>query len=421
KRRTVILVPNISRAASAGIGARQKAYLLRDPQAFESIQIAKLQHKQIVEALMKGDFVALGRLEWEYTENRAKIHADAVPDEMRSLFNWLLGKEALVVGGNTVAPQPEKPLILGGELAGSMGTGASASLLASDFGLEAAADGRSTRLESALSLAIEKAPYFSNAYRRYFRLSDKGPEIEIVQRLSTKDETKKPDNNKPAVPDTELEAIIADVAATTGTMSLHLASRYAEAKVLNGFVVVMKENLPESVTGAKGGLIDPILRHEYQRMQQEIGKLFAGSARGLLKANKDNFAKTVSEALGRGLKVIVLDDGELTGEAKLGNIPGAVPGVNCCAINAEKDTDPTAVPFVNLNAMAMMGVGILTEDGPLFKLAYRTFRGKDYAAGILDFADKSFWAVVSVLPRHVPLTNALGVNERARKLFAAAA
>ncbi|MDD5136292.1 MAG: hypothetical protein PHN63_02960, partial [Candidatus Omnitrophica bacterium] len=303
KRRTVILVPNISRAASAGIGARQKAYLLRDPQAFESIQIAKLQHKQIVEALMKGDFVALGRLEWEYTENRAKIHADAVPDEMRSLFNWLLGKEALVVGGNTVAPQPEKPLILGGELAGSMGTGASASLLASDFGLEAAADGRSTRLESALSLAIEKAPYFSNAYRRYFRLSDKGPEIEIVQRLSTKDETKKPDNNKPAVPDTELEAIIADVAATTGTMSLHLASRYAEAKVLNGFVVVMKENLPESVTGAKGGLIDPILRHEYQRMQQEIGKLFAGSARGLLKANKDNFAKTVSEALGRGLKV----------------------------------------------------------------------------------------------------------------------
>lgn len=194
EKRTVVFVPGIPRAASKGIGARQNAYLLREPRSFASIQTAKLQHKQIVEALIRGDLAALGRLEWEYTENRAKIHADALPDEMRALFSWLLGKEDLTIGGKSIAPKFKNPLILGGELAGSMGTGASAPFIASDFGLVIASDfglertvGRNTRLDAALAMVIEKAPYFKDAYLRYLKISDKGPGSEIYDSPKTEE------------------------------------------------------------------------------------------------------------------------------------------------------------------------------------------------------------------------------------------
>jgi galactose mutarotase-like enzyme len=180
ERRTFVFAPGISRAASAGIGARQNAYLLREPDALAAIKKAMIQHEEIMAALVKGDFAVLGRLEWEYTENRAKIHADALPDEMRTLFNWLMGKEDLVVrkdeasGGSIRLTRPPKPLILGGELAGSMGTGAASSLIASDFGLETNKSGE-TELEAALKQVIRLSPYFKNAYLRYLRMSPEGP------------------------------------------------------------------------------------------------------------------------------------------------------------------------------------------------------------------------------------------------------
>jgi len=197
EKRTVIFVPGIPRAASAGIGARQNAYLLREPNAFEAIQLAKEQHRQTLEALRAGDFTRLGQLQWEYTENRAKIHADALPDEMRTLFNWLLGKEALTIGGKVFAPRVEKPLILGGELAGSMGVGSSASLIASDFGLKKA-DSEHTKLELALGAAMKNAPYFKNAYLRYLQTSDKGPGSVTLKGVA--DET--PDNIDREIQDT---------------------------------------------------------------------------------------------------------------------------------------------------------------------------------------------------------------------------
>jgi hypothetical protein len=441
ERRTLIFVPGISRAASAGIGARQKAYLLRDPISFASLLIAKIQHKQIAEALRKGDFATLGRLEWEYTDNRSKVHADAVPDETRSLFNWLLGKGNLTIEGREIASKFEKPLILGGELAGSMGTGSAASLIASDFGLEII-NGQNTRVEAALALAIEKSSYFKQAYLRYLKISDKGPESGISDlpetpalaspvsaapantstKMNTRNPLVSPDISQDIQAKLSMTALVEDVQASTVEMSTHLSIQFKDANALSGFVVVMKEGLPESVAG-KDGVLGSVLQHEATLMRQQISKLFAGSDRGLVRVTKDNFSSEVSRLIGQDLKVIVLDDGELIQSTSLESINGVKPGVNCCVVTAEKvKPEEGTVPFVNINAMAMMGVAILSEDAPLFKLAYKTFTGKEYfLKGVIDFVNKAFWSIIRALPRSIPVSEAIDIEDSIQKVFAVAA
>lgn len=168
-RRTLVFVPGISsRAASETIGKRQLAYLLREPKKFEALQIAKRQHNEIVEALKNGQFDRQAKLMWEYTLNRNKIHT-VLPAEMKALFKRLMG------GRRT-----KKALIHGGMLAGAMGKGAGAILIATDYGMEEIEDpaetGRTiTRLEAELRKIIATDKTFKNAYVRHLEISDTGP------------------------------------------------------------------------------------------------------------------------------------------------------------------------------------------------------------------------------------------------------
>jgi hypothetical protein len=99
-------------------------------------------------------------------------------------------------------------------------------------------------------------------------------------------------------------------------------------------------------------------------------------------------------------------------------------GVDYCVVTAQKpeEIDAAAMPFVNLNAMALMGVGILSGDAILFRGAYETFTGRDVPPTVLeDFVAKILW-VIRALPRIVRCnTDDIHGQEKIRKLFAASA
>jgi hypothetical protein len=81
----------------------------------------------------------------------------------------------------------------------------------------------------------------------------------------------------------------------------------------------------------------------------------------------------------------------------------------------------SVIPFVNLEAMAMMGVGMLYDDLSLFETAYKTFSGKEMTEDMIaDLANKVLW-YVTVLPRAVKITYEDQDRQLLNRLFEAAA
>ena len=79
------------------------------------------------------------------------------------------------------------------------------------------------------------------------------------------------------------------------------------------------------------------------------------------------------------------------------------------------------MPFINLNAMAMMGVGVLGGDYRLFSLAYKDFTGQEPSNGVLDGFKNKTLRIIDVLPRMLSLTGEMVDKSIIGKLFAAAA
>lgn len=194
---------------------------------------------------------------------------------------------------------------------------------------------------------------------------------------------------------------------------------------LGQYVVIMKKNLPAAVTGAKGDVVSEQLTLQYQRMKQHLNGILANGDGVKEVDTQDELINWANVFISQNLKVIILDDGALTNNLGPEKIAGK-PSVNYCAVTADvvNNLGPLDIPFVNLNAMAMMGVGILyvdSDSGELFSAAYRAFHGQPVPVNILrDVVSKVKW-IVSVLPKIIKLTSEIGAQQFLRKLVDAAA
>lgn len=208
---------------------------------------------------------------------------------------------------------------------------------------------------------------------------------------------------------------------TTGAVTTSTA-KLTSAPDLSKIVIIMKTDLPMTVTGTKPELLSGTLQQQYQIMKQELKKRFSNEAGIIEVMTKEDLEAQATRLIGSGFKVIILDDGALTKDMKEGDIQGKA-GENYCVVttDAAKDSDPMTVPFVNLNAMAMMGVGVLNNDVTLFEIAYKTFTGNEAPQNIVDSLTKQALWIIKVLPRIIKLTGAIHDYEKIRVLFLAAA
>ena len=124
-----------------------------------------------------------------------------------------------------------------------------------------------------------------------------------------------------------------------------------------------------------------------------------------------------------GAKVVILDDGTFTAALKEPSLAGA-PGRDYCVITAglrPQRQDGAFFEFVNLNAMAMMGVAVLTNDSRLFELAYELFNGSRPPQNTMRLLDNRELWFVEALPRIEPITKGAAMEESVRRIFLSAA
>lgn len=220
------------------------------------------------------------------------------------------------------------------------------------------------------------------------------------------------------------DSIIDNVRSLTGQVSAHRLLKPEGSIELASMAVVMKKDLAESVTGEKrmAGLRGNTLKDQYRIMRQDLRKLFAGGEGVAEVETADELIARTNELIAKGMKVIVLDDGSLTNGLDPASISGRKGEQYCFITSSRFDAeDEILMPFVNLNAMAMMGVGVIYNDLTLFEIAYKTFTGKEIDEDLIaKLVNKVLWAV-KALPRCVKITNELPDQRKLRKLFEASA
>ncbi|MBN2453305.1 MAG: NAD-glutamate dehydrogenase [Candidatus Omnitrophica bacterium] len=220
------------------------------------------------------------------------------------------------------------------------------------------------------------------------------------------------------------DAVIDDVSKLTNRSARHMLLRPDGSIELSSIAIVMNKDLAESVTGRDrmNGARGMILQDRYRVMKQELRRTFA-SGEGLFEvSDKDELVSRVNELIARGMKVVILDDGTITKDLNPGNISGKA-GEKFCLISSSviEEDDEAVIPFVNLNAMAMMGVGIIHDDLTLFETAYEIFTGKDLTQDLIaKLVNKVLW-LVRALPRCIKITDDLSDQEKLKKLFDVAA
>gem|GEM_PF-2662876 len=220
-----------------------------------------------------------------------------------------------------------------------------------------------------------------------------------------------------------MESVIKDVKGLTKQVSNHLALRMEGTISMPSMAIIVKKNLEEDLTGYAGmneTAALKVFKDQYRLMKQGLRKTFGRE--GLTEVStSDELIIKANELIAKGLKVIILDDGALTADLDTSKVVGN-PGEEYCVVSAAgKAIDEDFLPFVNLNAMAMMGVGMLYNDLVLFEKSYKAFTGRDMPESMMaDIANKILW-LVKVLPRVTKVTgNEQGISE-IRKLFEAAA
>jgi hypothetical protein len=220
----------------------------------------------------------------------------------------------------------------------------------------------------------------------------------------------------------DLEALVQGHTAQLEGLSRQIATHETTvppAKTAQGcgnIAIVMKKD----ITG------NALAGNYYKLMIQEL-RSFVGERSNIVEvAEKGDLAPAVNGLRERNLRVIVLDDGTLTeGTRPEDGIDGVhgVPGEDYCVIasDAIRKTEPGTSPFVNLSAMARLGLGVLLKDVNLFALAYEAFTGEKAPEGVItDLIRKKLWFVTLPKIRRIP-ADELRYREELRKLFAAAA
>ena len=68
-----------------------------------------------------------------------------------------------------------------------------------------------------------------------------------------------------------------------------------------------------------------------------------------------------------------------------------------------REDDKLMMPFLNINAMFMMGIGVLDPDEDLFEMAYKLFTGREVPNSVIvKWANKALW-VIDAFPRMMRL------------------
>jgi len=207
-------------------------------------------------------------------------------------------------------------------------------------------------------------------------------------------------------------------------METHIALAPEGDIDLKRVVIIMNKELPEDATRGDA-VFNQTLKQRYRVMVQNLRKVFSSGKDmdGLVEvSSRDELIQKTNALIKSGYKAIVLDNGSLTSNLAPGVIQGAA-GESYCVISSDRAVACAEgeFAFVNINAMAMAGVGIVYDDSILFKTAYKIFTGTDASETLLSaLANKILW-IVNVLPRVVKFTNELNQNEEARRLFAVSA
>jgi hypothetical protein len=220
------------------------------------------------------------------------------------------------------------------------------------------------------------------------------------------------------------ETVIDDVRELTAKTATHMALRSEGAIEFSSIAIVMKKDLAESVTGDERmrGPRGIALRDQYKVMEQGLRKLFSGDSGFTEVSSKDELMGQVNDLIAKGKRVVVLDDGTLTKDLNPKDINGKA-GDSYCLItsSAIEEGDSNIVPFLNINAMAMMGVGVLYDDLSLFETAYETFTGKKMGEDLIARLKYRVLWIVKALPRCIKITDQLPDLQKLKKLFEVAA
>jgi len=221
----------------------------------------------------------------------------------------------------------------------------------------------------------------------------------------------------------EPNKLIEDLTAAVQQRSMDAAISDAPI-IANNMAVIIKRDLAVNVTNDAESAVGLAMMSKYQVMKQNLRKLFANEDNIRDVSTQEELISQMNELLGKGLKVIVLDDGTLAKDLAAGAINKGKPGEDYCFVSSEpvEGLEKMDAALVNFNAMAYMGAGILNKNATLFRFAYKAFSGKDPEAGLVDQLMQGVQWIVRVLPRVIRF-NAEDLNnsELLRKIFAVAA
>lgn len=151
---------------------------------------------------------------------------------------------------------------------------------------------------------------------------------------------------------------------------------------LKNTVIVMKKGMIEDSMRGEGIVFQMVLSRAYRVMRQDLRRLFTDGNNVVEVETSSELFSAANTILSDPIrKVIILDDGSLIGslspEAILAGINKGEHGVNFCMIIADAaKTQMTGPAYMNIKAMAMMGLAVLSRDpgdGFLYDMAYKTF------------------------------------------------
>ncbi|MDP8259176.1 MAG: 6-phosphofructokinase [Candidatus Aadella gelida] len=231
-----------------------------------------------------------------------------------------------------------------------------------------------------------------------------------------------------AEPDGETAASIinkanaVEVDKVSKEMDIHSALPMQNSIDTGKMVVIIDKNLTAPHTVSEESISINVLEQQYKVMKQKLAKMFSKEA-GIIEAETaQEIREKANYYIGLGYKVIILNNSKTAREPSDIRLAGRI-GKDYCLIHVGDTADirPDTAPFINLNAMAMMGVGVLGDDYRLFSLAFKAFTGQEPNKEIEKrFKDGISWAI-TVLPRIIELTGTMVDLENIRKIFAAAA
>ncbi|MDP2929530.1 MAG: hypothetical protein Q8O01_05670, partial [Candidatus Omnitrophota bacterium] len=186
----------------------------------------------------------------------------------------------------------------------------------------------------------------------------------------------------------------------------------------NRTAVIIRRGLIDRAMAANSGGIN--MNNRYKVMTQDIRKRFARDNDELFRVAEDNAEITAraNDLIDQGIKVIILDDGAFASSEESTKIYDTGKN-NYCIVNATIPIpdEEQVFAFVNLSAMAMMGLGIVWDDPIVFETAYEIFTGRRVPAIMLEALTNGTLKVIGVLPRMVKLTPGIDQTRELAKLF----